>query len=74
MATAPPLCLDPDPHLTRIVNNVLRATVPPAPPSLKRKAAAMEMEEDEMERVRRAKIMQYMDPKPHRASVPRYVL
>lgn len=74
MSTAPPLCLDPDPHLTRIVNSVLRVTAPPAPPSLKRKAAAMEMEEDEMERTRRAKIIQYMNPRPHRSTVPRYGL
>ncbi|KAH8104068.1 Spt20 family-domain-containing protein [Cristinia sonorae] len=74
MSTAPPLCLDPDPHLTRMVNGVLRVTVPPAPPALKRKAAAMEMEEDEMDRARRAKIMQYMNPKPHRSSAPRYAL
>ncbi|THH27742.1 hypothetical protein EUX98_g6435 [Antrodiella citrinella] len=72
LSTAAPLCLDPDPHLTRIVNSVLRVTAPPAPSSLKRKAAAMEMEEDEMERARRAKIIQYMNPKPHRSSVPSY--
>lgn len=56
------------------MNNVVRATAPPGPPSLKRKAAAMEMEEDELERARRAKIMQFMNPKSHRSAVPRYGL
>lgn len=71
LATAPPLCLDPDPHLTRIANNILKASVPTTPISLKRKAAAMEQEEDETERARRAKIMQFMNPKNNRSSGPR---
>lgn len=72
MATAPPLCLDPNPHLTRIANNILRVSVPTTPASLKRKAAAMEMEEEDAERARRAKIMQFMNPKINRSTAPRY--
>lgn len=62
-ATSPPLCLDPDPSLTRIVNNILRVSTPNIPNSLKRKAAAMtDVEEDETEKAKRAKIMQFMNP------------
>ncbi|KAI0339411.1 hypothetical protein BDW22DRAFT_1300501, partial [Trametopsis cervina] len=60
MATSPPLCLDPDPRLTRVANNMLRVSAPATPLSLKRKAAAMEQEEEESEKARRIKIMQYM--------------
>ncbi|KAI0369109.1 hypothetical protein BV20DRAFT_946633 [Pilatotrama ljubarskyi] len=63
MATAPPLCLEPDVHLTRIVNATHRATTPPAPPSLKRKASAMNQEADEVEKSRRIKISQFMNPR-----------
>lgn len=73
MSTAPPLCLDPDPHLTRAVNNILRVSVPTAPPSLKRKASAMDPEETALEKVRRAKIMQFMKPttaRPHKSVCP----
>ena len=73
MSTAPPLCLDPDPHLTRAVNNILRVSVPTAPPSLKRKASAMDPEETAFEKVRRAKIMQFMRPttaRPHKSVYP----
>ena len=69
MSTAPPLCLDPDPHLTRAVNSILRVSVPTAPPSLKRKASAMDPEETAFEKVRRAKIIQFMRPattRPHK--------
>lgn len=62
MATAPPLCLDPDPHLVRAANNTLRVSVPTAPASLKRKASSMDPEETAHEKVRRAKIMQFMRP------------
>lgn len=73
MSTAPPLCLDPDPHLTRAVNSILRVSVPTAPPSLKRKASAMDPEETAFEKVRRAKIMQFMKPtnsRPHKSVHP----
>lgn len=62
MATTPPLCLDPDPHLTRIANSIMRVSVPTTPISLKRKALAMEPEEDESDKARRSKIMLYMSP------------
>lgn len=62
LATAPPLCLEPDLHLTRIANHIMRVSAPTPPNTLKRKAAVME-EEDEIERTRRAKIMQYMNPR-----------
>ena len=73
MATAPPLCLEPDPHLTRITNNILRASAPVTPSSLKRKAVAMDLEDDEGEKARRAKIMQYMNPRINRSTVSRRV-
>ncbi|KAI0630606.1 Spt20 family-domain-containing protein [Trametes polyzona] len=69
MTTAPPLCLEPDLHLTRIVNATQRATTPPAPPSLKRKASALNQEADEVEKARRVKITQYMNPRL-RTTVP----
>ena len=72
MATAPPLCLDPDPHLTRIANNVLRASIPTVPVSLKRKASALDAEEHESDKARRAKLMQYMNPRQHRSHAPKY--
>ncbi|TFK23191.1 hypothetical protein FA15DRAFT_670690 [Coprinopsis marcescibilis] len=64
LATAPPLCLDPNPHLTRIANHVLRASTPTVPMSLKRKATTSEPEEDESEKGRKAKIMAFMSPRP----------
>lgn len=55
--------MDPDPHLTRAVNSALRVSAPATPNSLKRKAAAMvDLEEDETEKAKRTKIMQYMNP------------
>lgn len=74
VATAPPLCLDPDPHLTRMANHVLRVSVPKTPPSLKRKAAAMEQEEEESDKARRIKISQYMNPRNNRSTPHRYAL
>ncbi|THH00631.1 hypothetical protein EW026_g1921 [Hermanssonia centrifuga] len=55
-----------------MANNVLRVSVPTTPASLKRKAAAMEQEEEESEKARRAKIMQYMNPRINRSSGPSY--
>ncbi|KAI0642084.1 Spt20 family-domain-containing protein [Trametes meyenii] len=63
MATVPPLCLEPDVHLTRVVNATQRATTPPAPPSLKRKASVMDQEAEDVEKNRRHKISQYMNPR-----------
>ncbi|KAF8184422.1 Spt20 family-domain-containing protein, partial [Pholiota molesta] len=60
LATSPPLCLDPDPHLTRVVNHVLRVSTPSAPLSLKRKATAMEPEEDGPEKARRERLLTFM--------------
>ncbi|KIJ65193.1 hypothetical protein HYDPIDRAFT_111086 [Hydnomerulius pinastri MD-312] len=70
--TSPPLCLDPDPHLTRIANHTLRVSTPTIPISLKRKAAAITQEEDESDKARRAKIMQFMNPRLNRSHVPSY--
>ncbi|KAF9461492.1 Spt20 family-domain-containing protein [Collybia nuda] len=71
LAISPPLCLDPDPHLTRMANHVLRVSTPTVPVSLKRKAAAMEPEEDETDKARRAKIMQFMTPQTPRIHAPK---
>ncbi|KAJ7230459.1 Spt20 family-domain-containing protein, partial [Mycena pura] len=73
-ATSPPLCLTPDPHLTRVVNHVLRVSTPTVPNSLKRKAAAMDPEEDEVEKARRVKIMQFMSPRYGRTHTQKYEL
>ncbi|KAF8141930.1 Spt20 family-domain-containing protein [Boletus edulis] len=70
--TSPPLCLDPDPHLTRIANHTLRVSTPSIPVSLKRKIAAITQEEDESEKARRAKIIQFMNPRLNRSHVPGY--
>ncbi|KAH9893546.1 Spt20 family-domain-containing protein [Cubamyces lactineus] len=72
LTTAPPLCLEPDVHLTRIVNATQRATTPPAPPSLKRKASALDQEADDIEKARRLKIIQFMNPRL-RSTAPSYV-
>lgn len=73
MATAPPLCLDPNPHLTRIANHVLRVSTPTVPVSLKRKATVLDTEDVETDKARRAKLMQYMNPRQHRSHAPKYV-
>ncbi|KII87461.1 hypothetical protein PLICRDRAFT_142760 [Plicaturopsis crispa FD-325 SS-3] len=72
LATAPPLCLAPDPHLTRIANSVLRVSTPTVPASLKRKAVALDPEEDETDKARRAKIIQFMNPRANRSHTPSY--
>ena len=72
LATSPPLCLDPDPHLTRIANHVLRVSTPTVPISLKRKAVVLEPEEDETEKIRRAKILAFLTPRLNRNHAPRY--
>jgi transcription factor SPT20 len=72
LAIAPPLCLDPDPHLSRIANNILRVSMPTVPVSLKRKASVLDPEEDETDKARRAKLMQFMDPRQHRSHAPSY--
>lgn len=61
-ATSPPLCLDPDINLTRIVNTVIRASTPADSVVLKRKQVH-EPEEDENDKAKRAKLWsQYMHP------------
>ncbi|KAH9943857.1 Spt20 family-domain-containing protein [Amylocystis lapponica] len=49
LATTPPLCLDPNPHLTRMVNSTLRISVLPLL-YLQRKAAVMVLEEERQRR------------------------
>ncbi|KDR67630.1 hypothetical protein GALMADRAFT_146917 [Galerina marginata CBS 339.88] len=72
LATSPPLCLDPDPHLSRIVNHVLRVSTPSMPLSLKRKAATMEPEEDGPEKAKRERILTFMSPRDNRSHAPTY--
>ncbi|KAK0457889.1 Spt20 family-domain-containing protein [Desarmillaria tabescens] len=72
LATAPPLCLDPDPHLTRMVNHIVRVSTPTVPTSLKRKASAVDQEEDETDKARRAKIMQFMNSRATRVPSANY--
>jgi len=71
MATSPPLCLDPDPHITRIINQVVRVSTPSMPPSLKRKSSAMEPEEDGPDKARKERTLGFMAPRDNRSSVPR---
>ncbi|THU78942.1 hypothetical protein K435DRAFT_823988 [Dendrothele bispora CBS 962.96] len=73
LATSPALCLDPDPHLTRIANHVLRVSTPGAPSPLKRKAAILDFEENETDKARKFKIMQFMTPRNNKPHAPRYV-
>ncbi|KAK0497381.1 Spt20 family-domain-containing protein [Armillaria luteobubalina] len=72
LATAPPLCLDPDPDLTRMVNHIVRVSTPTIPTSLKRKASAVDQEEDETDKARRAKIMQFMNSRATRVPSANY--
>lgn len=74
LATAPPLCLDPDPHLTRMVNHIVRVSTPTVPTSLKRKASAVDQEEDETDKARRAKIMQFMNSRATRVPSAKYTI
>ncbi|KAK0444826.1 Spt20 family-domain-containing protein, partial [Armillaria borealis] len=74
LATAPPLCLDPDPHLTRMVNHIVRVSTPTVPTSLKRKASAVDQEEDETDKARRAKIMQFMNSRATRVPSAKYAI
>ncbi|KAF8826177.1 hypothetical protein HHX47_DHR6000341 [Lentinula edodes] len=68
LATSAPLCLDPNPHLSRIANNVLRVTTPSTPVSLKRKASALDAEKAEAEKARKEKIIGFLAPDSPRAS------
>ncbi|KAK0189239.1 Spt20 family-domain-containing protein, partial [Armillaria mellea] len=74
LATTPPLCLDPDPHLTRMVNHTVRVSTPTVPTSLKRKASAVDQEEDETDKARRAKIMQFMNSRATRVPSAKYAI
>ncbi|KAG6855908.1 hypothetical protein H0H87_009514 [Tephrocybe sp. NHM501043] len=71
LATSPPLCLDPNPHLSRVANHVMRVSTPTVPVSLKRKALSSDLEEDETDKARRAKIMAFMNNRQGRAA-PNY--
>ncbi|KAG6910075.1 hypothetical protein DXG01_013528 [Tephrocybe rancida] len=68
LATSPPLCLDPNPHLARVANHVMRVSTPTVPVSLKRKAATSDPEEDETDKARRAKIMAFMNSRQTRST------
>jgi hypothetical protein len=72
-STTPRLCLEPDPHLARVANIAHRLTATTAPESLKRKTDALDAADDEREQQRRAKIMQFMNPRPNRSHAPRYI-
>ncbi|KAJ3507597.1 hypothetical protein NLJ89_g6208 [Agrocybe chaxingu] len=74
LATSQPLCLDPNPHLTRIVNHVLRVSTPSMPLSLKRKASALEAEEDGPEKAKRERLLGFMAPRDNRLHAPSYRL
>ncbi|EJD48180.1 hypothetical protein AURDEDRAFT_183535 [Auricularia subglabra TFB-10046 SS5] len=68
LATSQPLCLDPDINATRIANRLLRASTPVVPRSLKRKRGEGpdESGDDEFQKLQRAKLMQFMNPRSGR--------
>ncbi|KZV68778.1 hypothetical protein PENSPDRAFT_581945 [Peniophora sp. CONT] len=73
LATAPPLCLKPDPNLGRMANTMQRISTPRTPPPLRPQKRKLEATEaDERAAARKVKILQYMDPQRNRASKPRY--
>ena len=67
-AISPPLCLNPDVNLTRIVNTVIRASTPSDSVLSKRKQVH-EPEEDENDKAKRTKLWsQYMHPRKGKPS------
>ncbi|OCH96343.1 hypothetical protein OBBRIDRAFT_718879 [Obba rivulosa] len=72
LTTSSPLCLEPDVHLTRVANHILRDASPQAPLPLKRKVSVMNEEDEESERARRLKIIQFMNPRYTKPVVPKY--
>ncbi|KAI0027040.1 Spt20 family-domain-containing protein [Vararia minispora EC-137] len=75
LATAPPLCLHPDPHIGRMANSILRVSMPRTPPPLRpRKRKLESTEADELARARKAKILQFMNPQRNRSATPRCVV
>ncbi|KDQ19191.1 hypothetical protein BOTBODRAFT_63293 [Botryobasidium botryosum FD-172 SS1] len=73
-ATSAPLCLDPDPIVTRIANAALRATTPARPLPFKRKAAATEKDGDEAEKAYLQKLAKMMNPRADRVFRPTFNL
>lgn len=73
LTTSAPLCLDPNPHLARVANHIMRVSTPTVPTSLKRKAVNLDPAEDESDKARRAKIMSFMNSRQNRAT-PRSML
>ncbi|TFK51993.1 hypothetical protein OE88DRAFT_1629468 [Heliocybe sulcata] len=64
LATTAPLCLDPSPSLARAVNSIIKVSTPAPPKSLKRKTTGVsESEEDQLEKARKIRLSQYMNPK-----------
>jgi len=61
-ATSPPLCLDPDPLITRIVNTSLRDSAISPPAAFKRKQDAVNSEKDDAAKAQEGKIMALMNP------------
>ncbi|VDC02670.1 unnamed protein product [Peniophora sp. CBMAI 1063] len=71
VATAPPLCLNPDPNLGRMANTMQRVSTPRTPPPLRPQKRKLEATEaDERAAARKVKIAQYMDPTRTRTNKP----
>ncbi|KAG8984099.1 Transcription factor spt20, partial [Tulasnella sp. 427] len=70
-ATSPPLCLDPDPIVSRIANTALRAGALETPTAFRKKDAAAENERGNAIKARQAKIMSLMNPHAAQPRLPR---
>lgn len=71
LSTAPPLCLDPSPSVNRMANVIARSGADPSMTSFKRKQS--EDIEDDVETIKRRKLVQMMNPrfgKPFEAKFP----
>ncbi|CAG8701616.1 3150_t:CDS:2, partial [Acaulospora colombiana] len=72
LATAPPLCLDPSPTVNRIANVITRIGAYPTKTSLKRRQS--EDTEDDIDSLKRRKLMQLMNPRVGKPFVPKALM
>ncbi|KAG8756468.1 Transcription factor spt20 [Serendipita sp. 396] len=70
LATAPSLCLDPSPSVNRTANIIVRSGAYPTKTSFKRRQS--EDTEDDVENIKRQKMMQLMSPRAGRTFNPTY--
>ncbi|KAG8812228.1 Transcription factor spt20 [Serendipita sp. 399] len=70
LATAPSLCLDPSPSVNRTANIIVRSGAYPTKTSFKRRQS--DDTEDDVENIKRQKMMQLMSPRAGRTFNPTY--